>query len=185
VIKERHPEATLILGGHSSGGGLVVRFAGSEYGNAVDAYLLLSPFLKYNAPTVRPNSGDWAAPHMPRIIGLSMLNNVGIRFLNHLDVIDFNMPADYRDGTETLTYSHRLNTGFAPRNYKKDLMHMDQPLLLIAGLADESFVAEAFQPEISKYKKDAEVILVEDVTHMGLVVGPEVRPLIKAWISSL
>jgi len=184
-IRERHPGATLILGGHSSGGGLVIRFAGSEYGKEVDAYLLLSPFLKYNAPTIRPNSGGWAAPHTPRIIGLSMLNSVGIKFLNHLDVIDFNMPEAYRDGTETLTYSHRLNTGYSPKNYKKDLMMIDQKLLLIAGLADESFIAEAFQPEVSKYKQDAEVILVEGVSHMGIVIGPAARPLIKAWITDL
>jgi len=185
ILREKHPNSTLIIGGHSSGGGLAIRFAGSKYGKYVDAYMLLSPFLKYNAPTMKLNSGGWASAHIPRIIGLSMLNNVGISWFNYLKVIDFNMPEEYRDGTETLSYSYRLNTGFAPRNYKKDLSAIKQKVLVVVGKFDESFIAEAFLPEISKYKKDVNVILLDDVTHMGIVMGKEVRPIIKKWITEL
>lgn len=185
IVREKHPNSTLIIGGHSSGGGLAIRFAGSKYGKYADAYMLLSPFLKYNAPTMKLNSGGWASAHIPRIIGLSMLNNVGISWFNYLKVIDFNMPEEYRDGTETLSYSYRLNTGFAPRNYKKDLSAIKQKVLVVVGKSDESFIAEAFLPEISKYKKDVNVILLDDVTHMGIVMGKEVRPIIKKWITEL
>jgi alpha-beta hydrolase superfamily lysophospholipase len=105
VIREKHPNAKLIIGGHSSGEGLTLRFAGSQYRNEADAYLLISPYLKYNAPATRINSGGWASAHEPRITGLSMLNSLDIRVLNHLPVIDFNMPEAYRDGAETLSYS--------------------------------------------------------------------------------
>ncbi len=185
IIKEKHPKAKLVIGGHSSGGGFAVRFAGSKYGEMADAYMLLSPYLKYNAPTMRVNSGGWASTHMPRIIGLTMLNKVGISGFDYLPVIDFNMPEAYQNGTETLTYSHRLNTGFAPRDYKKDLYAMKQKLFVIAGTSDESFVAKAFLPEISTYKKDVEGMLLEDVTHMGVVVGKEARPYIKKWMMEL
>ena len=185
IVREKHPNSTLIIGGHSSGGGLAIRFAGSKYGKYADAYILLSPFLKYNAPTMKLNAGGWASAHIPRIIGLSMLNNVGISWFNYLKVIDFNMPEEYRDGTETLSYSYRLNTGFAPRNYKKDLSAIKQKVLVVVGKSDESFIVEAFLPEISKYKKDVNVILLDDVTHMGIVMGKEVRPIIKKWITEL
>jgi non-heme chloroperoxidase len=185
MAKKENPSSSIIIGGHSSGGGLVIRFAGSKYKNIADAYMLFSPFLKYNSPTIKLNSGNWAIPHTPRIIGLSMLNNIGISWFNFLQVIDFNMPEEYRDGTETLTYSYRLNTGFAPRNYKKDLRSIEQETLVLVGTSDESFIAEEFNPEISKYKKDANIVLVENVTHMGIVVGNEVQPIIKDWISNL
>ncbi len=185
LVREKHPNSKIIIGGHSSGGGLAIRFAGSQYGHLADAYLLLSPFLKYNAPTMKANSGGWASTHMPRIIGLSMLNNVKVSWLNYLHVIDFNMPKAYRDGTETLSYSYRLNTGFAPRDYRKDLSQIKQPLLAVIGKSDESFVAEAFLPEISKYKNDLELTLLEDVTHMGVVVGDQSRPHIEKWIMEL
>ncbi len=184
-IKKKDPDSKIIIGGHSSGGGLAIRFAGSDYGGVADAYLLLSPFLKYNAPTIRKNSGGWASPHMARIIGLSMLNNLGFTFLNKLTVIAFNMPLSYRDGTETLSYSFRLNTGYAPRNYKKDLVKIKQKLFVAVGSADESFIADAFKPEIVKYKKDATITILEGMTHMGIVMGEEIRPAIKAWIDDV
>jgi len=184
VIRQKHPDATLVVGGHSSGGGLAIRFAGSDYGQQADAYLLLAPYLQYNAPTARPNSGGWARPYTPRIAGLTMLNNVGIRWLNHLTVIDFNMPEAARDGTETLAYSFRLNTGYAPRNYKKDLRAITQPLLVVAGTADEAFYTGKYESVISQYT-EVEVELLEGVTHMGAVVDPDIRPVVKAWLEDL
>ena len=183
VIRSENPRLKIIVGGHSSGGGLAVRFAGSRYGKQADGYLLLSPFLKYNAPTMRPNSGDWAVPYVPRIIGLTMLNNVGIHWFDFLTVMDFNMPREARDGTETLSYSHRLNTSYAPRNYKKDLAAVTQPLLLVAGTKDEAFIADQFEPVISRYTK-GHVKLLPGATHMGVVVGPEIRPVVKEWLKN-
>jgi len=185
VINEKHPNAILIVGGHSSGGGLALRFAGSKYCDLADAYVLLSPYLKYNAPTTRKNSGGWASVHKSRIIGLSMLNNSGIRVFNHLPVIDFNMPEAYRDGTETLTYSYRLNTGYAPKNYKRDLKTMKQPLLIVVGAEDESFIPEEYLPLVSQYKQDVNVTLIDSVSHMGIVMKEGVRPVLKEWINKI
>jgi len=184
VVREAHPNATILLGGHSSGGGLVVRFAGGEYGHQVDAYFLLAPFLKYNAPTTRPNSGGWAQPYSGRIAGLVMLNNLGIKRFNHLPVIDFNMPEDARDGTETLSYTYRLNTGYSPRNYEIDLAAITQPLLVIAGTADDAFFAEQYEPVISAYT-EVKVKLLQGVSHMGVVVTKDVQPILKEWLEGL
>jgi non-heme chloroperoxidase len=184
VIKHDHPETRIIIGGHSSGGGLAVRFAGSRYGGRASAYLLLAPFLKYNAPTTRPGSGGWARPYTGRIIGLVMLNNIGITRFNYLPVIDFSMPQEARDGTETLVYSHRLNTGYAPRDYRKDLRAVTQPLLVLAGDADQSFFADQYEPVITQYT-DATVKLLPGVTHLGLIVVPETASIIVDWLNGL
>ena len=181
MIRKENPLAKLIVGGHSSGGGLAIRFAGSQYGQLADGYLLLSPFLKYNAPTMRPNSGGWAQPYTGRIVGLNMLNMLGIHWFDYLTVIEFNMPESAQDGTETLAYSHRLNTGYAPRNYKKDLSAITQPVLVVAGTTDDAFIAEQFEPVMSQYA-DVQVKLLPNVTHMGVVVGPDVQPVIKNWL---
>jgi alpha-beta hydrolase superfamily lysophospholipase len=184
MIKREHPRAAVVVGGHSSGGGLALRFAGSPYGQQAAAYLLLAPYLQYNAPTARPNSGGWARPYTARIAGLTMLNNVGIRGLNHLTAIDFNMPENARNGTETLAYSFRLNTGFAPRHYKKDLKALTQPLLLIAGTEDEAFYAEKYEGVVSQYTK-GQIELVDGVTHMGAAVDPRIRPIIRASLEGM
>ncbi len=184
IIRKDSPNALLIVGGHSSGGGLAIRFAGSRYGKQASAYLLIAPFLKYNAPTVRPNSGGWARPYTGRIIGLTILNNVGIHWFDYLTAIEFNMPEEARDGTETLSYSYRLNTAYAPRNYEKDLRAITQPLLVVVGSEDDAFIADRFEPVISQYTT-VRVELLEGLTHMGVVVRPEIRPVIKDWIEGL
>jgi non-heme chloroperoxidase len=184
LIRRDNHKAMMIVGGHSSGGGLAIRFAGSKYGHQADAYMLFSPYLQYNAPTIRPNSGGWAQPYTRRIIGLVLLNNVGIRWFNHLTVIDFNMPKEARDGTETLSYTYRLNTSYAPRDYKKDLHAITQPLLVVVGSADEAFYADQFEPVISQLTK-GKVKLLPGVTHMGAVVGPKVQPVVKEWLEGL
>jgi non-heme chloroperoxidase len=84
LVRKVNPNAMLIVGGHSSGGGLAVSFAGSRYGDQAEAYILLSPFLKYNAPTTRSDSGGWAHPYTGRIVGLTMLNNLGIHDVSHM-----------------------------------------------------------------------------------------------------
>ncbi|MCX5813184.1 MAG: alpha/beta fold hydrolase [Proteobacteria bacterium] len=184
MIRRDNPKAMIIAGGHSSGGGLALRFAGSKYGHQADAYMLLSPYLQYNAPTTRPNSGGWARPYTKRIIGLVLLNNIGIHWFNGLTVIDFNMPKEVRDGTETLSYTYRLNTSYAPRDYKKDLRAITQPLLVVVGSADEAFYPCVFEAVISEFTK-GKVKLLPDVTHLGAVVSPTVQPVVKEWLEGL
>lgn len=184
MVRRDNPDSVLVMSGHSSGGGLAIRFGGSKYGQQADAYMLLAPWLKYDAPTIRPNGGGWALPYTRRIIGLTMLNNVGIRWFNYLTVVDFDMPKEARNGTETLSYSYRLNTAYAPRDYKKDLSAITQPLFVVAGTSDEVFYADQFEPVISQYTK-VRAKLLPGVTHMGVVVNPAVRPVIKEWLESL
>ena len=184
LIKQKHADAKIILGGHSSGGGLAIRFAGGKYGTLADAYLLLSPYLQYNAPTLRPNSGGWARPYTKRIIGLVLLNNIGIHAFDYLPAIDFQMAAEVRNGLETLCYTHRLNTSYAPRNYKKDLRAIDRPLLLVAGRDDEAFYADKFKEVITKYT-EGKVVVLPDITHIGLVLSPATEPVILDWLQTL
>ena len=64
-------------------------------------------------------------------------------------------------------------------------MKFQQKVLVAVGKDDESFIAGEFLPEISKYKEDVEVRLLENTTHMGIVTGEGVRPVLKEWITGL
>ena len=86
------PVQKIILAGHSSGGGLVIRFLAGVYGEWVASAILFAPLLEYNAPTLRPNAGGWSRALVRRIIGLSLLNSVGVTALNHLTVLQFAFP---------------------------------------------------------------------------------------------
>ena len=183
-------EPEIILGGHSSGGGFVVRFAGGAHAAKADAFILLAPFLKYNAPTTRENSGGWARPATRRIIGLAMLNMVGITALNHLEVIGFAMPQFVLSSpygyTATRRYTYRMTSAFAPRaDYEGDLAAIDKPLLVVAGDRDEAFIAEQFEPVISAQTKTGVYHVLPGVSHMGVLYGPDVPPIVESWLGGL
>ncbi|KIN64800.1 Alpha/beta hydrolase [Sulfitobacter noctilucicola] len=183
------PGQKVVLGGHSSGGGLVVRFAGGAYGERLDAAVLMAPFLKYNAPTTRSNSGGWAHTLVRRIIGLSILNTFRITALNHLEIIQFRMPQAVLDGplgdTATTAYSYRLNTGFAPRaDYLKDVAALP-PFTLIVGSADEAFVADQYQPTMSAVTDKGTYIIVDGVGHLAIVDATETEQAIRELLNGL
>lgn len=186
-LAPQFPGAPIIIGGHSSGGGLAIRFAGGAYGELADGYLLLAPFLKYNAPTTRPNSGGWARPNSRRIAGLTMLNNLGIHWFDGLTVIQFAMPQSVLDGplggSATTAYSHRLNTSFAPRGkYGRDLTALTQPFLLVAGLEDEAFIVTQYEPTMSQYTASGSYVLLPDTGHIDLLTAPELANIVADWI---
>lgn len=183
-IRQQTPHATVILGGHSSGGGLAIRFGGGPYGDGIDAYLLLAPYLHFMAPTFRRGSGGWTRPRVRTLLALLLLNALGIRRFNHLPVMDLNVPPEARDGCETTTYSYRLYASYSPRNYKRDLRRMTRPLLVAAGAADEAFLAENYEPTIARFTR-VQATLLEDVTHMGLVVSEALRPVVRTWLEGL
>ena len=173
ILAERKPDQDVVLAGHSSGGGLVVRFAGGEHGDLMDRAILLAPFLKYNAPTARQNAGGWSQTLVRRMIGLSMLNGVGITALNYLPVIQFSMPKQVLEGplgaNATTMYSYRLNTSFAPRNdYEKDMAALPE-FLLIAGTKDEAFFAEEYEPLMSKSNPNGQYHLVTGASHLDVI----------------
>lgn len=179
----------IILGGHSSGGGLVIRFAGGRHGGMADGFILIAPFLKYNAPTTRANSGGWAFPAIGRIIGLSMLNMVGITALNGLPVIAFAMPKAVLDGpygdTATTRYSYRLNTSLAPRsNYQADLRALNRPLLLLAGADDEAFDAALYEPVISAQTATGTYRVLPEAGHISILTDGRTTECIADWLAA-
>ncbi len=180
----------VVLGGHSSGGGFVVRFAGGAYGDKADAFVLMAPFLRHDAPTTRPDAGGWARPAVRRIVGLVMLNAVGIRALNGLEVISFAVPREVLDGpygkTATTAYSFRLNQSFAPRqDFKGDLKAIRRPLLVMAGAEDESFVAERYEPVVSASTQTGTYRVLPGINHLGIVSDARAIETLADWIEDL
>lgn len=184
LVQRAHPEASLFLAGHSSGGGLAIRYAGGNPQVPVDGYILLAPYIHHSAPTSADSNSDWANPKVPRLILLGMLNSIGITGLNDLTVIEFNMPEAVRDGTETLAYSYRLQTSMHPRDdYGADLAALRAPTLVLAGSADSSFNSDAYAPLFREHTDHAEVKVLEGVGHLGLIKSADTRGAIQQWLT--
>lgn len=176
----------VVLLGHSSGGGLVVRFAGGTHGAMMDRAVLLAPYLGHDAPTTRPDAGGWAHPLLRRYIGLEILNGFGVTAFNGLTVVQFNVPEAIQTGgaSEAMTsaYSYRLNTSYHPRpDLGADVARLPD-VLLIAGAEDEAFVAELYQPTMETFKARGTYHIIPNVRHLDVVDALATSDLIKEWM---
>ena len=186
IEAEADPDQEVLLLGHSSGGGLVVRFAGGTHGGMLDRAILLAPYLGHDAPTTRPNAGGWAHPLLRRYIGLEILNGFGVTALNGLEVVQLNLPdavrADADAGPITDAYSYRLNTSYHPRPEPgADIARLPETLL-IAGADDEAFVAERYEPTMEIFTSLGTYHVLPDLQHMDVVDSPRTAGLIVEWL---
>ena len=183
LIAEEPETREIVLLGHSSGGGLAVRFAGGAHGGLIDSAILLAPFLQYDAPVTRPGSGGWTRVLTRRVIGLAMLNAVGIHRFDGLTMLQLNMPREVLMGAQgkyaTLRYSWRLNQSYAPRrDYLADVAALP-PFLLVAGAEDEAFIAEGYEPLMREATEKGTYALVGGVGHLDVVGSRETEALIR------
>ena len=176
----------ITLGGHSSGGGLPIRFAGGTHAAAVSSYLLLSPVIPVS-PAVRSNTaGGWATLHMRRLYGLLALNAVGISGFNALPIIAFNKPAKYWDGTETLSYSYRLNTSYHPRyRYADDIRALGDKVLVLIGSEDEANDGEKLRGVFAESNPRAQVTILPGVNHFGVFSDAVPLQAMIGWLRGL
>src|ERR1700688_3619950 len=112
VVRKTRPTAPITLIGHSAGGGFALRVAGSPIQNLFVRTVLIAPYLGYNAPTNRPNSGGWANADAPRIIGLLALRAIGINCCDALPTLAYAVPPN-SEKLLVSTYSDRLMRNFA------------------------------------------------------------------------
>ena len=180
------PDQPVIMAGHSSGGGLVVRFAGGAHGDMLDGAVLMAPFLHHKAPTMRENAGGWNSVLLRRIIGLSILNTFQIKALNHLPIVQFNMPKAVLDGplgnTATTSYSYRLNTSFAPRSAYLDDVAALPKFVLLAGSADEAFISSQYAPTMGPVTDNGRFDMILGASHLGLVNDPRTLGIIEGFL---
>ncbi len=175
--------STLI--GFSSGGGFVLRFAGSGRQKLFSNYLLLSPFISLDAATSRPGSGGWVSVGVPRIIAISVLNGFGIRSFNDLPVTRFALSEEARDFL-TPQYSFSLAQNFGPeRDYQANIRAVRQPLRVLVGQNDEVFYADQFANVFKAAGKDVPVKVLPGIDHISLTLNPAAIQAAIATVESM
>jgi len=172
----------IILAGHSSGGGLVLRYIANSTLARVDKAIMIAPYLGHDAPTVKQNSGGWVTVGIKRWVGLSMLNSVGIQSYNKKPVLFFNRPKAYEDSLQTKSYSYRMAINFAPRNYEKDIAKLQTSSLVLVGDEDESFYSNKFKEVFSPASKYTDIQIMENVNHLNIVKDSEVLNRMEKYI---
>ncbi len=178
LITDKKPEyakSTWTILGSSSGAAFALRFAAeSPAGQLVDRYVLVSPYLRYDAPSVRksePGSAapqTWASASVGRIIGLTMLNQWGVRIWNGLPVLAFPVPANIEAATRT--YSWRMYKNFAADDdYLADIRRTVRPMRVFVGGSDELLDAQKLTSEFHSQRPDVPVSIIPGMGHSDMV----------------
>ena len=178
ALKPQHPAARYTLIGFSAGGGFTLRIAGGRYGDLFDRYILLAPYLGYNAPSSRHAGGGWAMPYMPRIIALAILNRVGVHSLEGLPIVAFARRPDPKEPVPT--YSFRLAFNFAPHlDFRDDFRQVRKPMALLVGSADDQMLAEQYAPLLQSLRSDIPVQVIRGIGHIDLTADPAALEAIR------
>jgi pimeloyl-ACP methyl ester carboxylesterase len=188
TVRRDRPGRTIVLAGHSMGGGIVLRYADRRTLPPVDRYLLFAPLMGPDSPTARnePRDGNGAGPasglkvHMPRTIGLVMLNLVGFRGLNGRRTLFFNVPPELA----LRSYSFRAMAGMTPADHRSALQADATPLFAMVGSADGAFHVDRF-PEVIGQHQNGHVKIIEGVDHPGLVMSAAAANAAGDWLEGL
>lgn len=171
LLRSRHPDARLMLAGYSSGGGYVLRIAGGPMGSLFDRYRLISPYLGHRAPTQKPNGGGWTVPYLPRLIGLSILDRMGLHAFEGLPVVAL---APVTGGETAPTSSYRLARNFHPNaHFLDDVRRTQKPVAVVVGAEDEVLYADRFAPMIGAIRSDISITVLSGLDHTGVITDRE------------
>ncbi|MFC5528715.1 alpha/beta hydrolase [Cohnella yongneupensis] len=176
----------LIIAAHSGGGGNALRLAVRPIAQRISAYLLLAPAIHPKAPiNHEKDPGSTLQINMPRIVVLTMINAIGIRWFNGLTVMHNDKAPEHRHGRETLDLSYRLLLSRAPNaKYERNLKAMTQPTLVLVGEKEEVFIPGQYAPLFAEHN-NAKVRMILDSDHDGILSSEGSFSEIEKWLREL
>lgn len=168
---KNHP---VFLGGHSSGGGLILNYATWKEREDVNGYVFVSPKLGYKSDADRHHFTD--DPFAKAHIGTILLNKTTIGLLNkHSTAVEMNYSQEAKNAEPLLVdkYTCTVVNAITPANPKKQFCKIDKPICLFVGEKDELMLPEntikhfEYTNEMVKSKSKAEII--PDQNHLGIL----------------
>jgi alpha-beta hydrolase superfamily lysophospholipase len=183
-VRKTAPDLPLTLVGHSAGAGFSLRVAATPI--MQDMFVrtvLLAPYLGYDAPTNRPDSGGWAKADIPRFLGLAALRKLGIDCCAQLPVLAFAVRPNF-EKILVSTYSDRLMRNFATRGYRVDFPATTRPITIFGGAEDEMMISDKYAETVQAIKPSVDVKVIDGINHMGIVTNPKAISVIAEDVAT-
>mmetsp|Transcript_26632 Transcript_26632/g.37517 ORF Transcript_26632/g.37517 Transcript_26632/m.37517 type:complete len:310 (-) Transcript_26632:123-1052(-) len=177
-VTDRKANTTLYLGGHSSGGGLVVNYA-TEHADkrpGIEGCVLVAPELGYQSGTARPDRTDFAKVNI-----LAFIANGIFGVMGHSKAVRFDYPPELLASDPGMVGFNTVNmanaiTPESPKRQMKQLCN-EKPVGLWIGADDELFVAE----KVAAFVENGNTAeIVPGKNHLGILVG--IYSKIGLWI---
>jgi non-heme chloroperoxidase len=183
-LDRRRPGTPIVLGGHSAGGGLVLRLCRSSAGRRLSGCFFFAPYLGLGSPTIRPLFGGWANISVRRLRALVLANVLGISWFNRATTIGFNLGTLGQDPAYTSTWSFNTMIAFEPGLWssKVGLIDPEIPMLSLCGDKDECFFGDAYPEAFRAVSRQAEVVTVENCGHWDVLVDAKASAIVIDWL---
>lgn len=175
-------EDKIFLGGHSSGGGLIVNYSSwSERVPGLAGHVLVSPELGYLSNTARPGRKEFG-----KVSVLPFILNGVFGVLGHSKAVRFQYPSSVVDDFGLVSYNTvNMANAITPSSPKDQFEKMSLPVGLWVGSEDELFLPEAVRDYVDLIKapgKGTAGTVVPGETHLGILVGA--HQFIGPWVAS-
>lgn len=178
--QSRHADIPILLGGHSSGGGLVVNYSSWLGRKVVKGYVLVSPQLGHQSGTAT------TIEKFAKVNVLSFIANAIFGIFGHSKAVRFNYPAEVLANDPGMVGWNTVNMANAitPETPRDQINNINLPLGIWVGSEDELFVADkvvAFTEGIKEPGQGTCGVVVQGENHLGILV--QAHQFLGAWIS--
>ena len=186
-LRRTGPPAPIVLGGHSAGGGVVLRICRNPPGGRLSGCLFLAPYLGLGSATIRPCFGGWVTVRYHQLRVVALANALGIRWLNDVTVADFDLAPLAHDPDYVPSWSFNTMLAFGPGLWpdRPQPIPADIPVLSVSGDRDECFYPEAYPAALAAVAPHAQVSSIADCGHWDILVDPRVIARVAAWLEGL
>lgn len=181
-IRKEHPVLPILLGGHSSGGGLVLNYASQPDHEAVNRFIFLSPELGFRSNTARPKRVDFAKVTLLPFIANAMSGGM---LFGHSYAVHFNYPKELLAADKSMVASYSVNMANAvtPSAPQQQFASLDRPFGLWIGSDDELLLPSmvlAFADLATKVRASSETGSIPNANHLSVLLNA--HEIIGAWI---
>jgi len=184
-LRERYPR--LVLGGHSAGGGLLLRTIANGIDPFISAYMFFSPYLGLGSPTIRPYFGGWVSINTSLLRAIFLANLFGVTRFNDKTVVHFDLSACPDSWRYTPSWSFNMLLAFGPDIWNSAPLPIPEgkPVLVVAGLNDQCFYPEGYHEAFACLASKADVRMAKNCGHWDILVAPETIGFVVNWLDHL
>ena len=177
VIKGKYGGIPLFIGGHSSGGGMVLNYSSWDKDAPADGYIFISPQLGYKSGTEKHTDRDkFAKVNLPPFIinGMS-----GGALLGSFKAVSFNYPKEILAANPLFITSITVNMANAMTPYDPagEFRRINRPFGLFIGENDELFepskVMDYFNLSGENIKKRSMKQVITGANHLSILLNCE------------
>jgi len=178
----------LFLGGHSSGAGLVLNYAGWWRKSLVDGYFFVSPEFGRKSRTMRANRAEFASVRIPVFILSAMTGGL---LMSHSSAVSLKYPQEILASDPMLLSALTRNMALAmtPSDPVRQFPGLDRKYSILVGSQDE-LIDPARISEFASYpdasvRSNSTVQILTNENHLSILktVRTRIGAIIRKWIN--